>query len=121
MGFTAFTLGKALQDIKDECWVALHFDDPELAGAYASEINGGGYDRRPANFGEITNNHMWVTNNLRWEGLTLNLVAYLGGWDKHHNGNLQWTSELQPPQRILEGKGFVVPSDTIALSFSSLT
>lgn len=118
MSFTTFTLHKTLQDIADSCWVSLHFDSPDQAGAVASEISGGGYSRERARFDEPSNNHMWLNRNLRWEGLPLTLVAYLGGWDQERNGNLQWFSEMSPPERILEGKGFIVPAQSLALSFS---
>lgn len=117
-GFTEYVAHKSLKDIKDECWVALHFDDPTLAGAYASEVNGGGYGRILSKWGEISNKIMWLDNNLIWTGLQQTRITHLGGWNAEFNGDLMWVSQVKPPARILDGKGYSVAKGTIALSYA---
>ncbi len=116
-GFTNYTVHNMLTEIKEECWVSLHFDDPNLAGAYASEITGGAYVREKAKFGDIGNRTMWLADDLKFNGLSLNRVTHLGGWNLQYKGDLLWACELNPPVRILEGKGFSVGKDDLALSF----
>lgn len=116
-GFTEFVLHDTLQRIKDQSWVALHFDDPGLSGAYASELSGGGYGRILAVFGDIASKHMWLSQDVTFSGLPLSMITYIAGWDAEHRGNLQWACQLLPPQRVLEGKGITIQAETVALSF----
>ena len=37
---TDFVVEEWLRDITTDVWMSLHFDNPDLAGAYASEVFG---------------------------------------------------------------------------------
>lgn len=119
MGFSPFTLNQVLQQIKAESWVSLHFDDPEVSGAGASEITGGGYGRVLGSFGAISNLAMYNNEALRWEGLPLSRITHLGGWNAEHKGDLQWSCLMIPARRVLEGKGITIGTEEIALSFAA--
>lgn len=97
-------------------WVALHTDHPEQAGAYLSEYSGEGYGRVQGTFGAVSNRTVWVTSALAWTGLAAGTIAYLGGWDAETSGNLSWWVQLPSPKLIVDGQGFSVAANTIALS-----
>lgn len=48
--FSDYQVGVWLRGIGD-IWLALHYDNPEIAGAYASEVFGGSYERQRISFG----------------------------------------------------------------------
>lgn len=119
MGFSPERCTKWLQQIKDEgSWVSLHFDDPEAAGFYASELTGSGYVRKKAVFGDVSNKTMWVTGPLIWQGLPQGRITHVAGADAQFNGEIQWSCPLRAAVRILEGKGYSIQSNQIVLSFS---
>lgn len=98
-------------------YVALHFDSPVHAGAYASELSGDGYVRQPVSFTTPANRAMWNTGVIRFAGLPAGQIFYLGGWDAITGGNLRWSSELPTPFRILQGGGYTIQPNELALSF----
>jgi hypothetical protein len=102
----------------DGYWVALHFDDPLHAGAYASELSGDGYVRLQASFTDPANRTMWNENVLRFQGLSACVITHLGGWDAKTKGNLRWSIELPDPKRIVQGGGFTINTNELAISFA---
>ena len=103
MSLTAYSAEYLLKMIRDDCWISLHFDNPDLAGGQASEITGGGYSRLKASFGEISNRTMWLDDTLKFEGLRQTKITYIGGWTDKRGGNSLFFSELANPGRISDG------------------
>lgn len=118
MGFGDYVIEKALADVGAESWVALNFDDPEVAGGEATEITGTGYIRQLASFSDIANRSMWVIAPLSWQGLPQTRVTHVSGWTGQYGGSLQWSGPLPAPVRILEGKGYIIQANEIVLSFA---
>jgi hypothetical protein len=117
-GLSDYIVNETLQRIKDECWIGLQFDNPNVGGAYASEIAGGGYSRQEATFGAISNRTMWMTSACKWDGLKLTKIVYITGWDAEFKGNMLFSTPLLNPARIIEGGGYRIAANTLAVSFA---
>jgi hypothetical protein len=108
-----------LQDIADNGWISLHFDNPGLGGAERAEISGGGYQRFKMSFSQPSNRTIWSLKDAKWTGLIQNKITYLGIWntrDNKPNTFLRAYGELPDPVAILNGKGFIIPAGRIAVS-----
>jgi len=116
MPFSDFVVNNVLRDIKDSCWVALHFDSPDQ-GAYASELIGAGYERLEAHFGTVSNRTVWVDEWLYWSGLAETKIRYITGWNQQYKGDLLFSCPLPAESRVITGAGFTIPAYSIALSF----
>jgi len=99
-------------------YVGCHFDDPNHAGAYASEISGDGYVRTQAFFTEPSNRTMWNVNVFGFAGLPACVITHFSIWDAKTKGNLRGSIELPDPKRILQGGGFTIIAGDLALSFA---
>lgn len=104
-------------DALDPCYIALHFDSPFSAGAYASEFQGDGYARVLADLSPASGRTRWSENTLRWHGLAAGVITWIGGWDAATQGNLTWAAQLATPVRVLAGGGWAIPSGDLAISF----
>jgi hypothetical protein len=111
-----YAVGLLLEQIRDNCWLGLHFDDPNLAGAYASEISGGGYTREKATFTTISNRTMWLDNSVQFDGLRGTKITHFGGWDSRRTGNVLFWVRLAVPKRISESKGFLIGANQLVIS-----
>lgn len=113
---TDFTCEYMLQMIKDECWISLHFENPDLAGDAGSEVTGGGYERIRATFGDISNRTMWLEEQVAWEGLRSTKITYVGGWSKSTRGKALFYVELIPPARVQDGGKWQIPQHKLVIS-----
>lgn len=106
-----------LQEIADESYVSLHYDTPALGGVERAELSGGGYQRYKMIWSQPNNRAIWSLADARFHGLTQTRVLYYGVWDKQHKGFLRAYSELPTPATVLTGKGYILHSGSLAISF----
>jgi hypothetical protein len=76
--FSDYQVNNWLKDYA-HCWVALHYDNPDIAGAYASEIFGGSYVRAAASFSDPTNRVTWNVTQAHFTGLPAETPPPEGG------------------------------------------
>lgn len=119
MSFTDFQVHEWLEGLQGGMYAALHFDSPVHAGAYASEFSGEGYVRAKITFTVPSNRTMWNINVVSFAGLPANRILYIGGWDALNGGNLRWETQLPGEGvRVIQGGGYSVQPNDIALSFA---
>lgn len=116
MGFTNYQIGEFLRQL-DRSYLSLHFDDPDLAGAYASELFGGSYERKPVDFSNPSNRGITVVSQTYFNGLPPVSITHVGGWDAKIKGNLLFSIAIEKPLRTREGGSFSIPSNSLVLSF----
>lgn len=97
-------------------WIACHFDNPEMAGAYASEIFGGSYERVRCEFSTPTARGIFNITPVTFVGLPVGNIAYIAGWDSKTAGNMEWLAELDKPMRVQSGASWTIPQEKIVLS-----
>ena len=115
MGFSDYQHNLWLSQLNSG-WLALHFDNPEVAGAYSSEVFGGSYVRLPVDFSDPSSGVVFNSNDLTFPGLPSIVLTHVAGWDAKVNGNYLWSAALPTQQRILAGRSFTITAGTIALS-----
>lgn len=105
-------------------YAALHFADPDTAGAYASEVFGGAYVRQSMTFGLPTSRVMWNTSVAAFTGLPATMLTHLALWDAVYNGNFVTsmpvpglTTDPRSGIRVLPGGRYDVGVEQVALSF----
>lgn len=113
--FSDYRVAKWLADL-DTVWVGLHYADPVTAGAYASEVFGGSYGRRKANFSEPDNRVVFNENTLVFKGLPTVKITHIGGWDSHYNGNLEFSIPLLTPTTVMAGRSYEILANQLAIS-----
>ncbi len=106
-----------LQDIANAGWVSLHYDSPALGGVDKAEISGGGYSRFKMPFSQPNNRTIWSLTDARYTGLMQNKIVYFGVWDALNKGMLRAYGELPTPAVVLNGKGYILHSGLLAISF----
>jgi hypothetical protein len=99
-------------------WLAIHYDDPDISGAYASEIFGGSYIRVLAQFSGVDGRTIWNTDTVRWTGLPAVQATFLAGWDAQFNGNLLWSSSIDGVVKFIDGSTWAIPAQSVALSIN---
>jgi hypothetical protein len=97
-------------------YIALHHDNPDVAGAYASEVFGGGYARQKVSFTSPNNRAMFNMGAVSWNGLPGVTVTHLALWDSLINGNYEASIALDVPQRVLAGKSLAYGTGLLAFS-----
>lgn len=116
--YSDYLISKWLDSIKSG-YLALHYDNPEVAGAYASEVFGGSYGRLGYVMTQPTNKGMLLASSLLFNGLPAMKVLYVAGWDAPTNGNYLWSAPLPGGgHSVLEGKSLSIPANTIGLSLA---
>lgn len=113
--FSDYQVNEWLSDI-GSFWLSLHYDAPETAGAYASEIFGGSYSRQKCQLGSAENRSVYVLNNVLFTGLPAIRITHVAGWDAEFNGNYILSDDLPSPINMALGKPLSIPGGTIALS-----
>lgn len=98
-------------------WLAAHYDNPDVAGAYASEVFGGSYARVMCPLTQSSNRVVYNLNPVTILGLPAVTVTHIAGWDTQINGNMEFSIPLPSPVRVLAGKSLPIPASAIALSF----
>ncbi len=110
-----------LQDVADNGWISVHFDNPNLGGDSKAEISGGGYVRFKMAWTQPSNRAIWSLVDARFTGLVQTKVSYFGVWARKNPGNpddfLRAYGELPEPAVVLSGKGYVLHAGMIAVSF----
>lgn len=99
-------------------WLGLAYDNPEIAGAYASEVFGGSYTRIEYALTAPSSKGMLLLNDVKFDGLPAVSVAYVTGWDAQYNGNYLWSAPLPSPRGVLAGKSLSIPAGSIGLSMT---
>lgn len=115
MGFSDYQVNKWLTELGD-LWLALHFDNPDIAGAYASEVFGGSYVRMSAAMTDASSRAIFTLTTVKFSGLPAVSISHLAAWDAKTNGNLIASVALPTAVRILPGTSYTVPAATLALS-----
>jgi hypothetical protein len=107
---------KWLSEIVTGHFVALHHDNPDVAGAYASEVVGGGYARQPIQFVPPNNRAIFNLTAIQWNGLPGVTVTHLALWDALINGNYTASIELDIAVRVLPGRSLGYGASVLAFS-----
>lgn len=105
-----------LNDIQGTIWMSLHTDNPDVAGAYNSELYGQGYARQRVSMSPASNRAAWNTSSITFAGLPGAIVTHIGGWDEAINGNLRFSIALASPLRIVAGSRQAFPPQILAVS-----
>jgi hypothetical protein len=109
-----------LQQIADNGWVSLHYENPGLGGVDRSEVVGGGYQRYKMAWSQPMNRAIWSLVDARFTGLLETKISYFGVWSRKVPGPddfLRAYAELPQPRTVLNGKGFILHAGTLAVSF----
>lgn len=106
---------RILGEIADSCFLALHFDSPIYAGAYASEVSGAGYVRVKVDFNEPSTRTITNTSDVRFSGLPQTRVTWVAGWTARERGDLLWHVELDSPSIISQGGGYGIGAGEIII------
>jgi hypothetical protein len=105
-----------LSQVADNTWLSLHFDNPDVAGAYASEVFGQGYSRVRGVFADASGRAIWNSGTVTFTGLPAVVVTHVGGWNEAINGDLRFAVALPNPVRVQAGGRYSVSANTVALS-----
>lgn len=97
-------------------WFGLHHDNPVLAGAYASEVFGGGYARARSELSAPSNRSTWNLERLVYHSMPSVVVTHIGLWNAEVNGDLLVSIALDEPVNIVLSKTFSIPEREIAVS-----
>lgn len=116
--FSDYQVEQWLSAYTSGCYLALHYDNPDVAGAYASEVFGGSYQRRKTTFTSPDGRTVLNLNAVKWTGLPAAIVTHVAGWDAQNNGNLLWSSSLDAVTRVTQGGGFMLGARVLALSIN---
>lgn len=114
--FSDYRVEKWLRELQT-CYLALHFDNPDVAGAYSSEIFGGSYVRCQTSFSDPANRAMWNVSNIKFTGLPAIVLTHIAAWDSPINGNLEMSAPLVDEIRVVPGGRFDMAANQFALSF----
>lgn len=114
--FSDYRVEKWLDDLS-VVWIAAHYDNPDVAGAYASEVFGGSYARVRCPMTQTANRAVFNLQPINILGLPAVTVTHIAGWDNQINGNMEFSIALPSPVRVVAGKSLPIPANTIALSF----
>lgn len=117
--FSDYQVEKWLKELNN-CYAALHFDNPQVASAYASEVFGGSYVRKKMAMTDPSARSTWNIAALSWTGLPQVLLTHIGFWDLSVNGNLLGSAPLAEVKRILNGGTYAIGATQLALSFQNL-
>lgn len=115
--FSPYQIHQWLDDARTG-WLALHYEDPRTAGAYASEVFGGSYARLAYEMTQPTDLGMFLSNDLLFNGLPAVTITHVAGWDDQNNGNYLWSAPLPQPRKVFSGKSLSLPAGTIGLSMA---
>lgn len=115
--FSDYIVNQWLSDFSI-CWVALHYDNPEIAGAYASEVFGGAYARLKGACTAPSNKATFNATALNFTGLPAVKITHLAAWDATVNGNYLAMAPLPEPVRVINGGRYLVPANQLAFSFA---
>ena len=115
MGFTDYRINKWLSQLTT-LWISMHYDNPDTAGAYASELFAGSYVRQKATIGSVSNKGVYIINGITFTGLPDTRITHIAGWDAQYSGNMEFSNPLPSPIIAISGSSKTFPALTIALS-----
>jgi len=113
--FSDYRVEKWLDELSS-VWFSLHYDDPQTAGDYASEIFGGSYARVKGEMTEATGRVIFNSSDILFKGLPTVVITHIGGWNTKYNGDLEFSLPLPEPVRVLAGKQFLITGGELALN-----
>lgn len=113
--FTDYRVNLWLGDLT-ALWLGLHFADPNISGAYASEVFGGSYIRVLANFSTPDSRVIFNNDDVTFTGMPAVRVTHVAGWNKQYNGDMEFSVALPESKVIQAGKKFQIASATLAIS-----
>ena len=102
----------------ESVWLGLAYDNPDLAGAYASEVFGGSYTRQLVALTLAENRAVFNVTPVLFTGLPAVRVTHIVGWDAQYNGNYEFQIPIDNPVHLPTGASFPIPEGYLALSFS---
>lgn len=115
--FSDYRVAKWLNDI-DTVWLGLAFDNPDIAGAYASEVFGNSYTRQQIQLSLTSNRGVYNVTSVLFTGLPSTTITHLVGWDAQYNGNYEFMVPLDKPVPLVSGASFPIAANQLVLSFS---
>lgn len=113
---TDWQIERWLEDVVNNTWVALHFDNPDIAGQYNSEFYGGGYRRVQAVMYQPNNRAVWNSAPVIFNSLPGIMITHVCGWDASINGNMRFSIELPSPVRVISGSQYSFGPGSLAVS-----
>lgn len=105
-----------LSSIMESTWMALHFDNPDVAGEWNSEVFGGGYVRQKAAMHQPNDRALWNSATVTFNGLPSVLITHVCGWTDQINGNMRFNIALPTPVRTISGGQYSFGPGTLAVS-----
>lgn len=105
-----------LTEMVSQCWIGLHYEDPEMSGAYVSEVIGGGYSRALAEFTEPAGRAIWNSSEIAFHGLPPTIITHVGGWNAQSRGDLLFSIQLDTPIQVLQGGAVAWAAEQLAIS-----
>jgi hypothetical protein len=99
-------------------WLGLAFDNPDIAGAYASEVFGGSYTRQKISMSLASNRGLYNVSSVLFTGLPGTTITHLVGWDAQYNGNYEFAVPLEKALPVVAGASFPIAPEQLVLSFS---
>lgn len=112
-----FLVDKWLNELTSNTYAALHYDNPDVAGAYSSEVFGGSYARVKLSMTTSANRAIWNAGTITFTGLPTVSITHLGIWNAAINGDLLYSSPLPTPLRVQTGSRQAFPAGILAFSF----
>lgn len=97
-------------------WLSLHFADPEINGAYASEVFGGSYGRIKVSFTQPVERVIFLDSDAVFRGLPVVKVTHIGAWDSQYNGNLEFSAPLETEIYVVAGGSVRIGVESLAIS-----
>lgn len=105
-----------LRDMTRDCYISLHYEDPDVSGAYVSEIIGGGYSRARCEFAVPSGRAVWNTTPVAFHGLPPTIITHVGGWNAQSRGDLLFSIQLLEPIQVLQGGSASWGAEKLAIS-----
>jgi hypothetical protein len=113
---TSWQTEKWLEEIADSTWMALHFDNPDVASEWNSEVFGGGYSRQLASMYMPNDRALWNSGIVSFNGLPSVMVTHVCGWDSAIKGNMRFSIALPVPLRVIDGGQYSFGAGSLAIS-----
>lgn len=114
--FSDYQVEKWLRDLS-QVYVSLHYEDPEVSGAYVSEVIGGGYSRALCEFTLPAGRATWNSEAVSFHGLPATIITHVGAWNEQSRGDLLFSIQLLEPVQVLQGGNAAWAAEKLALSF----
>lgn len=100
-------------------YAALHFEDPAVAGEWASELSGGGYCRVNASMMPTGMGAAWNLNPIVFKGLPAGRISHVALWDRPSGGSMLTYAPLTPAVTMIEGGVFPIGAQEYAVSIGA--